>query len=58
MPAMIRVALLMDLLLTCAEATIPTAGHYLPIAGNHFSQLGLELVVAVILIELGSLWPR
>lgn len=55
MPIFIRVGLAIELLLIAAEQAIPHAAAYLPIAGNHFTQLGVVLVVSVALSELYDL---
>jgi hypothetical protein len=53
LPAVVRIALALEILLVCIEGVAPTiTHHYLPLAGSHLAQLGFVLGLAVTIVEI------
>ena len=52
MRSVIRVTLALDILLICSEGVAPNLTRLLPLGGNHLSQLGVCLGLAVAAVEL------
>lgn len=55
---LIRLFLILELPLLCTEKLFPVAHVVLPLGGDHLTQLGILLILAVFLGELLEIFKR
>lgn len=58
MPIAVRLALAIEIILVLLEKITPTSINVLPLSGDHFTDLAILVVVALIYVELTDLRPR